>query len=252
MFKNMHKMEDPLVICNVWDVPSAKIAERVGFLAIGTSSAAIANNLGKEDGENINFEELLVIVKAIVKSTNLPLTVDIESGYGNTPEIIAKNIIELVKVGVVGINIEDSVVVDGKRRLRDGILFEKMLRKVRELLSEADVEVFINVRSDAFLLNVKNPLVVSIERINRYQQAGADGIFLPCIRKTDDIESVVAITSLPINVMCVPELPSFSELKALGVKRISMGNFVHEAMLVSLSSYLMSIKNEQSFQALFI
>ncbi|MEH0390646.1 isocitrate lyase/phosphoenolpyruvate mutase family protein, partial [Vibrio mimicus] len=196
MFKNMHKMEEPLVICNVWDVPSAKIAERVGFLAIGTSSAAIANNLGKEEGENINFEELLVIVKAIVKSTNLPLTVDIESGYGNTPEIIAKNIIELVKVGVVGINIEDSVVVDGKRRLRDGILFEKMLRKVRELLSEADVEVFINVRSDAFLLNVKNPLVVSIERINRYQQAGADGIFLPCIRKTDDIKSVVAITSL--------------------------------------------------------
>ncbi|OAJ93191.1 isocitrate lyase/PEP mutase family protein [Vibrio bivalvicida] len=251
MFKNMHEMEEPLVIGNVWDVPSAKIAESVGFSVIGTSSAAIAKNLGKEDGENIRFEDLLSIVKAIVKSTELPLTVDLESGYGETPEIIAKNMIELVKIGVVGVNIEDSVVVDGERCLCDSALFSKTLEKVRECIREAGLEIFINVRSDAFLLNVEEPLVTSIERINRYQQAGADGIFLPCINKKDDIKSVVDSTSLPINVMCLPGLPSFSELKKLGVKRISMGNFVHEAMLASLSSSLASIKREQSFEALF-
>ncbi|MDC5838916.1 isocitrate lyase/phosphoenolpyruvate mutase family protein [Vibrio europaeus] len=252
MFKNMHEMEEPLVICNVWDVPSAKIAESVGFSVIGTSSAAIAKNLGKEDGENIRFEDLLSIVKAIVKSTELPLTVDLESGYGETPEIIAKNMIELVKVGVVGVNIEDSAVVDGERRLCDSALFSKTLEKVRECIREAGLEIIINVRSDAFLLNVEEPLVTSLERINRYQQAGADGIFLPCINKKDDIKSVVNSTSLPINVMCFPGLPSFSELKNLGVKRISMGNFVHEAMLASLSSSLASIKREQSFEVLFI
>ncbi|PMH05200.1 isocitrate lyase/PEP mutase family protein [Vibrio splendidus] len=252
MFKNMHKMEEPLVISNVWDVPSAKIAESVGFSALGTSSAAIANSLGKEDGENIRFKDLLSIVKAIVKSTELPLTVDLESGYGETPEIIAKNIIELVKVGVVGVNIEDSVVVDGERSLRDSALFGKTIEKIKECIHEASFEIFINVRSDVFLLNVEDPLAASIERINRYQQAGADGIFLPCINKKDDIKSVVDCTSLPINVMCLPGLPSFSELKTLGVKRISMGNFVHEAMLASLSSILASIKRDQSFEALFI
>ncbi|WP_172380977.1 isocitrate lyase/PEP mutase family protein, partial [Vibrio sp. Vb339] len=179
MFKNMHKMEEPLVICNVWDVPSAKIAESVGFSVLGTSSAAIANSLGKEDGENIRFKDLLSIVKAIVKSTELPLTVDLESGYGDTPEIIAKNIIELVKVGVVGVNIEDSVVVDGERSLRDSSLFGKTIEKVKECIREASLDTFINVRSDVFLLNVENPLATSIERINKYQQAGADGIFLP-------------------------------------------------------------------------
>ena len=252
MFKNMHRAEEPLIICNVWDVPSAKVAQKIGFLAIGTSSAAIASNLGKDDGENIKFNDLLSIVKTISRSTNLPLTVDIESGFGDSPEIIAKNIIALVKVGVVGINIEDSIVRQGERRLQDVALFEKILKKVRELLNKADIDIFINVRSDAFLLNVREPLVVSIERISRYQRSGADGIFLPCISKTEDIEAVVASTSLPINVMCVSELPSFSELKSLGVKRISMGNFIHEAMLASLSSSLMTIKREQSFQSLFL
>ncbi|NRF23459.1 isocitrate lyase/phosphoenolpyruvate mutase family protein [Vibrio coralliilyticus] len=252
MFKSMHRAEGPLVICNVWDAASATIAENIGFSALGTSSAAIAKSLGKEDGENIQYEDLLFIVKAIVSSTNLPVTVDIESGFGDTPKAIAKNIIELVKVGVVGINIEDSVMVEGERCLCDGELFADMLKQVRELLSDSCIDVFINVRSDAFLLNVKEPLEVSLERISSYQQAGADGIFLPCIRNVDDIEAVVASTSLPINVMCVPELPSFTELKTIGVKRISMGNFVYEAMLEALSSNLMSIQQDQSFQALFL
>ena len=252
MFKSMHYAEEPLVICNVWDATSAKIAEKIGFKAIGTSSAAIAHNLGKDDGENIQFEDLLLIVKAIKRITTLPLTVDIESGFGDMPEVIAKNIIELVNLGVVGINIEDSVLVQGQRRLTDSASFSNMLSKVRHQLIEADVEVFINVRSDAFLLAVDDPVAVSIERISRYQQSGADGIFLPCIRNIGDIRAVVTSTPLPVNVMCVPELPSFSELKDLGVKRISMGSFVHEAMLASLSSSLMSIKQDQTFKALFV
>ena len=94
-------------------------------LAIGTSSAAIATNLGLEDGENIHFEELLITVRAIVNSTHLPLTVDIEAGYGETPEVIVNNITKLVKLGVVGINIEDSIVVGKSRKLQDEVLFSE-------------------------------------------------------------------------------------------------------------------------------
>ena len=129
MFKSMHNMENPLVICNVWDAASAMIAQNSGFSAIGTSSAAIAKNLGKEDGENISFENLLSIVDIIGKSTTLPLTVDIEAGYGHTPEAIAGNIIKLTNLGVVGINIEDSIVVKGERQLCDQVVFAKRLEK---------------------------------------------------------------------------------------------------------------------------
>ena len=105
-------MENPLVICNVWDAASAVIAQNSGFSAIGTSSAAIAKNLGKEDGENISFESLLSIVDIIGKSTTLPLTVDIEAGYGHTPEVIAGNIIKLTNLGVVGIDGKEFVMAD--------------------------------------------------------------------------------------------------------------------------------------------
>ena len=244
-------MENPLVISNVWDAASAMIAQNSGFSAIGTSSAAIAKNLGKEDGENISFENLLSIVDIIGKSTTLPLTVDIEAGYGHTPEAIAGNIIKLTNLGVVGINIEDSIVVKGERQLCDKVVFAKKLAKIRTQLRDAKIEVFINVRSDTYLLNVTHPLEESINRINKYQESGADGIFLPCIETSSDIQSVVASTTLPINVMCVPDLPTFSELKSLGVKRISMGNFVHEVMLASLSSKFRTIQQDQCFNSLF-
>ncbi|EFP94621.1 isocitrate lyase/PEP mutase family protein [Vibrio caribbeanicus] len=251
MFKDMHNMEEPLILCNVWDASSAKLAESIGFLAIGTSSAAIATNLGLEDGENICFEELLMTVRTIVNSTHLPLTVDIEAGYGETPEAIVNNITKLVKLGVVGINIEDSNVVGKSRKLQDEVLFSEKLKEVKRRLIESGIDVFINVRSDVFLLNIENPVLSSINRIKRYQRAGADGIFLPCLVDSDDIKAIVASTSLPVNVMCLPELPCFEKLKTLGIRRISMGNFAHKVMLTALSSTLKTVKKEGSSKGLF-
>lgn len=252
MFKDLHRNEKPLIICNVWDVASALIAEQQGFSAIGTSSAAIASMLGQEDGEQIEFQQLLSIVDSICKTSSLPLTVDIESGYGDTPQTIANNIIQLTELGVVGINIEDSVVVDGQRALCDAESFGRTLQSVTTQLNNAGVEVFINVRSDTYLLNVDNTLKASIERANLYQNSGADGLFLPCIQQPNDIKKVVNSTALPVNVMCVPDLPDFATLEKLGVKRISMGNYVHQAMLASLSSTLISIVKENSFSPLFV
>ena len=106
-FKNLHEKETPLLICNVWDVESAKIAQQLNFKAIGTSSGAIATMLGYKDGEEISFNELEYIVGRITKTTNIPLTVDLEAGYSREPNKIVEHIKRFEQLGVVGVNIED-------------------------------------------------------------------------------------------------------------------------------------------------
>lgn len=109
-FKKLHSQDSPVLICNVWDVPSARIAEKLGFETMGTSSSAIAEMLGYEDGEQMQFSELEYIVQRIVSTVQLPLSVDLEAGYSRDPKKIANHIERLYKIGVVGINIEDSLV----------------------------------------------------------------------------------------------------------------------------------------------
>jgi 2-methylisocitrate lyase-like PEP mutase family enzyme len=249
-FRELHKIKQPLIIGNVWNVLSAKVFEKLNFKAIGTSSAAIAHSLGYEDGEQMPFSDLLFIVERIRKSVSLPLTVDIEFGYGNTATEIANNIILLDKLGVVGINIEDSFFENGERKLKDSIQFSQLLQEVKNILTLQGISVFINVRCDAFLLNIPNTLQIVTERIKKYEQV-ADGIFLPCITNESDIAKIVSETALPINVMCMPELPNFDTLEKIGVKRISMGNFLNSYTYTSLEKMTTNILLQQSFNALF-
>ncbi len=250
-FKELHNQTKPLIIGNVWNVQSAKVCEKLNFQAIGTSSAAISHSLGYEDGEQIPFSDLLFIVEKISKSATLPLSVDIEFGYGNTATVIANNIISLEKLGVVGINIEDSFFENGERKLKDSLQFSQLLQEVKYILIQKGISIFINVRCDAFLLNVPNALQIATERIKKYEQSGADGIFLPCITKESDISTIVSQTKLPLNVMCMPELPNFETLEKLEVKRISMGNFLNGYAYTSLENMTTKVLTEQSFNALF-
>jgi 2-methylisocitrate lyase-like PEP mutase family enzyme len=249
-FKELHNQTQPLIIGNVWNVQSAKVFEKLNFKAIGTSSAAIAHSLGYEDGEQMPFSDLLFIVERVTKSVALPLSVDIEFGYGNTATEIAKNIITLVNLGVVGINIEDSFFENAERKLKDSIQFSQLLQEVKNILTQQGISVFINVRCDAFLLNIPNALQIAMERIKKYEQV-ANGIFLPCITKESDIAKMVSETALPLNVMCMPELPNFETLEKLGVKRISMGNFLNGYTYTSLENMITNILSEQSFNAMF-
>ena len=173
----------------------------------------------------MTFDELLYIVKRIVACSNLPLTVDIEAGYSRDPLKTAKNIKILAEIGVVGINIEDSI-VNEERTLVDANSFAEYLSAIKRQLVKDQVEIFINVRTDTFLLGEKAALDETQKRASLYEFAGADGLFVPCITQSDDIQAVVSSTKLPINVMCMPNLPDFESLKALGAKRISMGNFL--------------------------
>ncbi|TLX46762.1 isocitrate lyase/phosphoenolpyruvate mutase family protein [Pseudoalteromonas phenolica] len=250
MFKELHHQETPLILCNVWDAASAIIADKLGYLAIGTSSAAIATSLGKTDGHNICYEKLLAVVKQISEVTTLPLSVDIEAGYADTPQEIVDNIAKLAKLGVVGINIEDSQLINGRRSLVGKHDFSEKLSQIKAHLNNAKIEMFINVRSDTYIVDAATALPETIERISLYEDAGADGIFLPCLTALDDIRKLVAHCNLPLNIMCMPELASFGLLQQLGVKRISMGNFVYDNMLAHLENTLSSIKQQGSFKPL--
>ena len=252
-FTELHQQNSPLLICNVWDVASTKIAENLGFKAIGTSSAAIATTLGYDDGENMSFDELYYIVKRILANTSLPLTVDLEAGYSRSPLQIIKHIISLAKLGVVGINIEDSIVsnVDDKRALVNKDEFSSLISRIDEALKNNNVNIFLNVRTDTFLLGINDALQESVERIKLYSKAGANGVFLPCITAESDIICIIESSNLPINVMCMPDLPNFDQLQELGVKRISMGNFIFDNMQTNLSSVLSNIIEQQTFETIF-
>lgn len=249
-FKELHNQSSPLIICNVWDAMSARTAQQSGVKAIGTSSAAIASMLGYEDGEKMSFSELCSIVKNILAASKLPLTVDVESGYSREPKKIIDNIKTLIELGVVGINIEDSV-VGQKRELLEPEKFAKIISFIKEEIDRDGSDLFVNVRTDVFLLGVEEPITEAKKRAQLYEKSGADGVFLPCIESMEDIKAMIASTSLPVNVMCMPNLPDFKTLRFLGVKRISMGNFLYDNMYGHYKKILNTVITEQNFRSVF-
>jgi 2-methylisocitrate lyase-like PEP mutase family enzyme len=164
-FKSLHESTDPLLIANVWNAQSAHVFQKLHFKAIATSSAAVAESLGYADGQQMSFEEYFAAISHIIHSAKLPLSVDLEAGYGDTPEMVVKNIRQLAMAGVIGINIEDSIVQNGKRSLIDAERFAHRLDKISNALRLHKVEIFINVRCDAFLLNVPSPIDEASKRI---------------------------------------------------------------------------------------
>ncbi|MGW8390997.1 isocitrate lyase/PEP mutase family protein [Pseudoduganella sp. HUAS MS19] len=236
-----------LLLANAWDASSAQAAEAAGYKAIGTSSAAIAAMLGYQDGEQLPFDELLYIVRRILASTALPLSVDIEAGYGDSNNAVIANIARLAELGVAGINIEDSRVLGGHRELLPAAHLAERLRALRP----AFPRLFLNARTDTFLLGHNAALQETLARGRLYAAAGADGLFVPGITTPADIRELTGTIGCAVNVMCMPGLPDFATLAKLGVRRISMGNFVHGVMARQAHAMFETIRNQQSFTALF-
>ncbi len=249
-FRELHQQDDPVILANAWDVPSLKAAEDLGVHAIGTSSAAIASMLGYEDGEQICFAEMFYIIKRLAVNTELPVSVDIEAGYSRNISIICDNIKKLVDLGIVGINLEDSI-VDGSRKLVAAQDFANQLYTIKNSLAQDGYDIFMNARTDTFILLGEIALDETLKRIKIYEETGVDGVFVPCIVNENDILAVTASTTLPVNVMCMPNLPNFERLKQIGVKRISMGNFVYTKMYNDFKKLTSEILESQSFSNLF-
>ena len=223
-FKSLHHTDGLLVLPNAWDAHSAAHFQGKGFHAVATSSAAVAQSLGYTDGENMPFEDYLFVIRRMLASIRIPLSVDMEMGYGSSAASIAENIRKLIDLGIAGINIEDSTITNSRRSLKEASSFAQTLEQIRNTLWAKDL--FFNIRCDTYILNVGNMQEETARRLKLYETAGADGIFLPCIAAEEDIKAAVSATQLPLNVMYIPGLPDIAALNALGVRRLSMGPFI--------------------------
>jgi 2-methylisocitrate lyase-like PEP mutase family enzyme len=247
-FSQLHYSDIPLLIGNVWDVASAKIYEETGFEAIATSSAAIANSMGYDDGQNMPFSLLLEIVKKIKRNISIPLSVDMERGYANTIPGILLNVEKLYHAGIAGINIEDS---NSDLRLRSPQSFQKLISCITNSLSRKSMQLFVNARTDAFLLKLPNAIDETVLRANAYEAAGANGLFVPFMTGISDIKKVVGSISIPVNVFFCKGLPGFKILGDAGVKRISMGIALYKAIKNDLQKRVETIQQAQSVNSLF-
>ena len=250
-FLTLYEKDTPLLLGNVWDAQSAGIMEAAGYEALGTSSAAVAKTLGYEDGENMSFEELLFVVKRIINRVSIPVSVDMEGGYSRNVDEIIGHIEKIHDLGAVGINLEDSVVHD-QREILPIDDFAEMLKTIKTALKEKEMDLFLNIRTDTYLLELPSPLKETLKRVRAYEESGADGIFVPCIVDRNDIREVTQSTRLPVNVLCMPNLPSFEILKEEGVKRISAGSFLYNHLVRATKNAVKRIQSEESFQSLFL
>jgi len=248
-FSQLHEGSTPLLLGNIWDVNSAKIFEANGYKAIGVSSQALSNTFGYDDGENLPFEMLLQVAKRVVEVVNIPFSVDMEGGYSRTTAGIIDNINKLHDAGIAGINLEDTI-AGATRQLQPVAEFQRTLSAVADHISRNNLQLFLNIRTDGFLLGMPTALNETLIRIKSYESGGANGIFAPCITSSTDIKAVVNSTRLPINVMCMPDLPGFEELRLLGVKRISMGPFLFNKVYDNAGKLAKKVISDNNFSSI--
>jgi 2-methylisocitrate lyase-like PEP mutase family enzyme len=228
--RQLHEGSEPLLLANVWDVASARIVEQLGFKALATTSAGIANLLGYPDGENIAAKEMLEWVGRIVRAVELPVTADLEAGYDL--DDVNTLVTEMIAIGAVGLNIEDAD--HATRSLLDVKTQAERIATIREVASNLDVPVVINARTDAYMLDTvkdQDRFAIAAERARAYRQAGADCIFVPGLRDIEIIKELLQATPGPINILAGPGSPSVSELARVGVRRISLGSSPNRAAL---------------------
>jgi 2-methylisocitrate lyase-like PEP mutase family enzyme len=219
----MHDRSRVLVLPNAWDAASARIFEDAGFTAVATTSAGVSYTAGYPDGEAIPREDMVTIVRWIARSVAVPVTADIESGFGSSPGEVAETVRMVIEAGAVGINLEDTV-HGGERQLYDMSLAVERIRAAREAAEAAGVPIVINGRTDVFLLGIgekPSRFEHAVRRLNAYREAGADCLYPIGYLDRETIASLVAAVNGPINVIGVAGTPPVVELQRLGVARVS-------------------------------
>ena len=221
IFRQLHK-NDTLVLPNAWDAASAKIVEQSGAAAIGTTSAGVAWSRGKRDGECLERHDMIRAIEEIVAVTSLPVTADIESGYGHRqPEDVADTVCAVVEAGAVGINLEDT---PGSQQ-RPILEAEEQAERIQKA-REAGGDLFINARIDIYLAKIGDPETrfdAVLHRAAIYLEAGADGVFVPGLTDLDTITALASAIDAPLNIMAGRGSASIAELQEAGVARISLG-----------------------------
>ncbi|MEU1394107.1 MULTISPECIES: isocitrate lyase/phosphoenolpyruvate mutase family protein [unclassified Nonomuraea] len=214
-----------LILPNAWDAASAAVTAAAGATAIATTSGGVSWSLGRGDGQHLTRDEMLHAAQRIVNTVDLPVTVDIEGGYGPTPEDVADTVRAVAAAGAVGVNLEDSQAVGGP--LFDLADQTARLRAARQAAAAAGLPgLFVNARTDVFLFAIgpsAGRLDEVLKRTAAYAEAGADGIFVPGLLDLDALATLCAESPLPVNAMAVAGGPTTAELTQAGVRRISLG-----------------------------
>lgn len=238
-FAVLHRKGDPLKLFNIWDAASAGAVARAGAPAIATSSFAVALAHGTADGENLPLDKLVAAVSEIAPVVDLPLTADIETGYGTIPDDVAASVARILGAGAVGINLEDGLI--GAKGL---VPVEDQCARIaaaRAAAGKAGIPLFINARCDLFKgvpveQQTGGLLDATLERAEAYAKAGASGIFAPWLVEPDLIARLCEETPLPVNILAGPKTPSVGDLAALGVSRVSLGAWPAFDMLARLEA----------------
>jgi len=251
-FRSLHHAKRILVLPNAWDVPSARVFEDAGFPAIATSSAALAVSIGYPDGEKIGKEELFSVVRKIAGVLNIPLSVDIESGFGATIDSLSDTIRRVIESGAVGINIEDISDFEKKTLLPVEKQVER-IRAVKSVSDSLDIPLLINARTDAYRFGAgdeKARLDEAIRRERAYEAAGADCLYPIGLTDRESILTFVKAVNKPMNVMARKGLPTITELQALGVKRLSLGPGPMYATMGLLRKIAQELKEKGTYETL--
>ncbi|MEO7142807.1 MAG: isocitrate lyase/phosphoenolpyruvate mutase family protein [Bryobacteraceae bacterium] len=224
-FRRLHDGPPILVLPNAWDSASARIFEDAGFPAIGTTSAGIANSLGYPDGQYTPGREMLAAVERIVRAVAVPVTADVEAGYGYSVVAAAEIAGRVIAAGAVGLNLEDTAEQEGT--LLDAALQSARIAAMRETANALRVPLVINARTDVFLASIGDPATRfdrAVERAAAYHRAGADCLFIPGVRDAETIGRLVRALPGPLNILADPGAPPATELQRLGVARMSVGS----------------------------
>lgn len=232
-FRRMHRGPRVLVLPNAWDVASARIVEEAGAAAIATSSAGVAFSLGYPDGQKISRSEMLGAVARIAARVNLPVSADVEAGYGEQPEDAAATARGVIEAGAIGMNLEDTTEASSGPLAEVALQLER-IAAVRETARQFGVELVLNARTDVYLLEVGPPegrFRETVRRLAAYREAGADCLFAPGVRDLETITKLVRELQYPVNILAGPGSPSIAELQQAGVARVSLGSSPMRAAL---------------------
>ncbi|HEV2524375.1 MAG TPA: isocitrate lyase/phosphoenolpyruvate mutase family protein [Gammaproteobacteria bacterium] len=227
LLNKLHIKGNPLILFNIWDAGSARAIQGTGAKVIATSSWSVAAAHGSEDGEKLRFDLVLENLKRIIASVDLPVTIDLESGYKRSPTEVQKIVREIIEAGAVGINFEDqNIGYDVLYSIEDQCA---RIKAVREVADQMSIPIFINARTDIFLKTESihhdiNHLEESICRASAYAKVGANGFFAPGLKNEHYIEKLCKLSPIPVNIMVSSDTPSSRRLAELGVARISYGS----------------------------
>src|SRR5512135_893536 len=256
LFLKYHHDKEILVLLNSWDIGSSKLIEASGFKAVATTSMGIAASLGYPDCQVITLSEMLEVITGIVNAVKVPVTVDIEAGYGNNLNEIINSVKKIIAAGIVGINIEDSI--DLSPELIDVTEFCERISAIRALSDSLGFHLVINARTDSFYTSSRSPrekLSESIRRGNKYRDAGADCIFVQPVWDKETISTLVKEINAPINILANPGNaggipPSVRELQDLGVARLSLGSGLMKATLALMKKVANELTEKGTYNIL--